>query len=481
MVETGSPSDNEILISPPPRAALSDRLHVSEDEAREFTRVARRVDDPARDDHESHRQHFFSKPRSWSQVEWPLDDLSFDFSLEEHGAGSNADDQPDAVVRQPGNIPKGQKVASSRSGLSSGASKVKNTASSKARSLVSVGRSKKHSTSKSSAMNKRESPTGPRAADEQALLDDGLTDIDKAVRSARDDIAVMQLELEKYRHQDMISMEAPSETRKITAQESLTDQLAEVTRAKTRLEETVAQLRSDLQAERTEKTFWQDKHEEFQEKYLRAESEVRILRANMIERDSMWKREWERKNEHILLERDRCQDGYHSAQKALREREEEVQELRRHILGLKHNISTWTKIEGQVSDDVFTERIRSLGHDLQNWTINHFRRAKKSTIVPGVLALFKTDSVAVDRASLSESTQLELDSLLPAFDQMMQTTSVVNLIQSVIATILVHDVFSAYYFGLDEESMMHLRSVEQSLNTMGMLEPSHLHPKLAIP
>ena len=134
-------------------------------------------------------------------------------------------------------------------------------------------------------------------------------------------------------------------------------------------------LLSDLQAMTDEKNFWKERHEDINEKYLRAESEVRILRVNLADREVMWRRECERRNEQLLLERDRCQEGYHAAQKTIHEREEEISELRHHALGLKRNISAWTKLEGQVSDDVFVERMKALGHDLQNWTINNFRRA----------------------------------------------------------------------------------------------------------
>lgn len=139
-------------------------------------------------------------------------------------------------------------------------------------------------------------------------------------------------------------------------------------------ERTISTLESKLASETRETAYWTEKHEDIHRRFLRTESEYRILQDKMADRNEMWKREWERKNEHLLTERDRCRDGYQTAQRVVDEMEEENQELRRQVLELKHSISTSTRTEGQVTDDVFREKIRNLGHDVQNWTINNFRR-----------------------------------------------------------------------------------------------------------
>lgn len=149
-------------------------------------------------------------------------------------------------------------------------------------------------------------------------------------------------------------------------------------------ERSVTALEARLAEHARETTYWSNKHEEVHGQYLKAESDYRILQAGVADRNSMWKREWERKNEHLLEERDRCRDGYHTARRVADELEDENQALRRQVLELKHSISTSTRTEGQVTDDVFREKVQNLGHDVQNWTINNFRRKDISKMHPFV-------------------------------------------------------------------------------------------------
>ena len=133
-------------------------------------------------------------------------------------------------------------------------------------------------------------------------------------------------------------------------------------------------LEAKMCKESEERQFWSNKYEEVHGQYLKTESEFRILQAQLADRNSMWKREWERKNEHLLEERDLCRDGMHAARRVADDLADENNELRRQVLELKHSISTSTRTEGQVTDNVFREKVRNLGHDVQNWTINNFRR-----------------------------------------------------------------------------------------------------------
>ena len=212
-------------------------------------------------------------------------------------------------------------------------------------------------------------PAGSRGHRKDDPLEDGLTDLDRALRSAREEIVKMQHELERFKVQQKEDPSHPRDEHGASAQDAADPD------ASTAVGGLNVSLLSDLQAMTDEKNFWKERHEDVNEKYLRAESEVRVLRVNLADREVMWRRQLERRNEQLLLERDRCQESYHAAQKTIHEREEEISELRHHALGLKRNISAWTKLEGQVSDDVFVERMKALGHDLQNWTINNFRRA----------------------------------------------------------------------------------------------------------
>lgn len=93
--------------------------------------------------------------------------------------------------------------------------------------------------------------------------------------------------------------------------------------------------------------FWQAKHSDLNQRYLRADADLRLLRQESEARDA---------------DRD-----------SLRR---EVGELRAQVRGLKEFVSTSTRTNGQTSDEVFCEGMARLGNGLQNWVIVNFRRAK---------------------------------------------------------------------------------------------------------
>ncbi|KAK3670330.1 hypothetical protein LTR78_009784 [Recurvomyces mirabilis] len=55
---------------------------------------------------------------------------------------------------------------------------------------------------------------------------------------------------------------------------------------------------------------------------------------------------------------------------------DEVTWLRRQLADLKKTISTSTRMDGQVTDSVFAQETGVLHHELQNWIVNNFRRAR---------------------------------------------------------------------------------------------------------
>ncbi|KAI9832319.1 MAG: hypothetical protein M1826_002005 [Phylliscum demangeonii] len=208
------------------------------------------------------------------------------------------------------------------------------------------------------------------------------------------------------------------------------------------LEEITDDLRSTFRAKTDQDMFWIRTHEDAQYTYRQMENEVRSLRAELEDQDKVWKGEWERKSAQLLLERDRCRAASHAAQKAVLARDEEVRELRKQLLALKHSISTWRRTEGQVTDDVLTEKFRTLGHDLQNWTINHFRRA------------------SLDSSCLSDRTKADIASTVPSYEMLLATNVKLHVIQAVISSIIVREIFACYYFGLSSDHVVNLQELE---------------------
>lgn len=330
----------------------------------------------------------------------------------------------------------------------------------------------------SSSTRKNASDSPDREAEQDSPEDLSINPNHQALQTAKRDLAKMQRELDRQQcQQQELLTELRDYREKITEQERIITDLREAGSEKAQLQETVTELQTKLLEASEEKRFWMGKCHEAHRDYSRNESEIRLLRAELAERDILWKNERERKNEQLLMERDRCRERLHAAQKAVQEREEEVHELRRQLLGLKHNISTWTKTEGQVADDVFMERFTSLGHDLQNWTINHFRRAKIGVLYSFYDTFLQTEFFTEyiprpDVTNLSEPVRLEVASTVPSYEKLLLTNQKLNVIQSIVAAILVKDIFSLYYFGLSSEHVIHLEHIEEYFRATGNL-PTH--------
>lgn len=108
-------------------------------------------------------------------------------------------------------------------------------------------------------------------------------------------------------------------------------------------------------------TFWQGKHSALNQQFLRADTELRLLRAEVEVRRG---------------EREELREGWEVLRREAREKDEEIAGLRDQVRGLKEWVSTSTRSDAQVADEVFGEGMARLGNELQNWVIVNFRRAK---------------------------------------------------------------------------------------------------------
>jgi chromosome segregation ATPase len=108
-------------------------------------------------------------------------------------------------------------------------------------------------------------------------------------------------------------------------------------------------------------TFWQSKHSALNQQFLRTDTKLRLLRDEVEERKT---------------ERDELRQGWEVLHRELRERDDEIRELRGQVRGLKEFVSTSTRTDGQTSDEVFGDGMARLGNGLQNWVIVNFRKTK---------------------------------------------------------------------------------------------------------
>jgi chromosome segregation ATPase len=110
-------------------------------------------------------------------------------------------------------------------------------------------------------------------------------------------------------------------------------------------------------------SFWQAKHSALNQQFLRTDTELRLLRAEVDLREA---------------EREELRTGYEGMRRIVRERDDEIQDLRAQVRGLKEWVSNSTRLDGQsqTSDEVFGDGMARLGNGLQNWVIVNFRKAK---------------------------------------------------------------------------------------------------------
>jgi hypothetical protein len=108
-------------------------------------------------------------------------------------------------------------------------------------------------------------------------------------------------------------------------------------------------------------TFWQAKHSNLNQQYLRTDTELRLLRTEVDVRNA---------------EREELRQEWDMLRRELKDRDDEIRSLRGQVRGLKEFVSTSTRTDGQTSDEVFVDGMTRLGNGLQNWVIVNFRRAK---------------------------------------------------------------------------------------------------------
>jgi hypothetical protein len=139
------------------------------------------------------------------------------------------------------------------------------------------------------------------------------------------------------------------------------------------------QLGQKLTNESEISAYWQQKHSALNQQFLKTDTDLRMLRHEIATRDKQREerdRDVKTRISSLVLDRDGLKDAYHFAKTELARREEEIQQLRTQVKALKDFVSTNSRTDGQVTDEVFGEMMQKLGNGLQNWVIQNFRRAK---------------------------------------------------------------------------------------------------------
>jgi len=109
----------------------------------------------------------------------------------------------------------------------------------------------------------------------------------------------------------------------------------------------------------------------------RLDKEAAALKAELEEKDSYWQEEMRRKIREIRQGSSGSVREMHSSHSRSRLAPEAG--LQRQLTDLKRSISRSTRVETAVtSDTTFVQEMASLAHEIQNWTVNNYRRARIS-------------------------------------------------------------------------------------------------------
>lgn len=248
------------------------------------------------------------------------------------------------------------------------------------------------------------------------------------------------------------------------------DKIAELKRGLVEIEaEFARQVERLSQNESETAAFWQAKHSALNQQFLRTDTELRLLRAELDVREA---------------EREELKEGWELLKREINARDDEIRRLRTDLMGLKKWLSTSTRTEEQESDDLFAGDMARLGNGLQEWAIQHFRRAKigksshlefdqsvqidegrrvenrrRSFPASGMLTF------RIDTSKASESVQDELAQLVPIYADLSKTSKI-PLLQSIISTILVEMIFGAYFVGLSKDEARKLKQTEDCLASL---------------
>ncbi|KAF7953021.1 hypothetical protein EAE96_006243 [Botrytis aclada] len=193
----------------------------------------------------------------------------------------------------------------------------------------------------------------------------------------------------------------------------------------------------------------QTAHSTLHTNYLATNSQLRLLRSAHANCPSA--AEVQSRVGALMLDRDAFREAYNDAMGEMRGKDEEIMALRGQVRGLKEWVSSSGRggVGGeQVTDEVVAEKMQWIGNALQNWVISNFRRGR------------------IDFEKAPDEVRQQLEQWVPMY-QHLATSSKINFIQSLVSSILVFDIFRAYFVGLPEQQAMEIARTEITLGSYG--------------
>ncbi|RPB05397.1 hypothetical protein L873DRAFT_1663214 [Choiromyces venosus 120613-1] len=144
----------------------------------------------------------------------------------------------------------------------------------------------------------------------------------------------------------------------------------------------------------------------------------------------------------LLAEISRCRT---EANGIVAERDKEIQRLEKVVGGLKHSISTNTRIEEAVGDEVFREMWSRIGWEVMNWCLAN--GAAKGGVI--------------NVESLKDDVRKELQTGIPEYEKLILGGHRVHVVQALLARLLIREIFSDWCFGITREQNSVLSALEK--------------------
>ncbi|KAI9707851.1 MAG: hypothetical protein M1820_004457 [Bogoriella megaspora] len=256
-----------------------------------------------------------------------------------------------------------------------------------------------------------------------------LSDLEKALKTARTEQQRMSSKLQELQIQKDEALKSHRHLEETTAKLRLDH------------EQELHSLRSKLAEESESSTYWARKHSTVL-------NDLNALKTRFLERDAMWKSEWERKAAQLMGERDGLVEKLHGVQRGMEEKGKEAEEARRQLVELKQGVARAGRVEEQISDEEVRERLAGLRYEIENWVVGGFRRGKGG--------------------NLSSTARRELEQSVPLYRSVFKDAKLV-LYQAFVMDKLMSIFDAPLYFGLPKDGPLgHVATLNEYLESIGL-------------
>ncbi|OCK75353.1 hypothetical protein K432DRAFT_419831 [Lepidopterella palustris CBS 459.81] len=266
---------------------------------------------------------------------------------------------------------------------------------------------------------------------------DRIAELEKALAKAHSQQNTMAEEMERFRQHELVYRDAI---------EGYKQQLLETHNQ--RYGSSATNVLKEFEQETDRHRSWAKERTRLQEEVYELQGKVAELQADLLERDAMWKSQWELDVTNRIHERDQLNEQLHATEK-------EAQERRKQLLDLKQSISALTRMENQVTDSELAERMDQLFHRIREWVISNFRRSQ------------------LDFSNLTKESIASLNAINPNYKQTLPTEKI-SLYQAIVASNMMNIFDEACCVGIPENgalaSVRHLADYFQGGKTQQFQE-----------